>query len=274
MAYIKFCVVTVETVLKDQSVYVTFNKEVDIDSLNYQNIILALNGSTASPLASYDITLSDDLKTLKLHFIDAPIVNQPYILVLQDKISDLEGKTLDKSLFRNVLFKSSVTSDIILNSPANFEVISTQTFSWQETGNDPVNSFRLQIGTDTSFFNTVLDSVIKDQTSVTLSVPLKAGQYYYRVRAEVDSDFGVWSEIRTFLIQESNEYEEEALSEESIVDKENEVTVEDFVGDIKSNIITVEDKPLNGTTPSSFSFLFSEDIDPNDIKISVIRSDF
>lgn len=274
MAYIKFCVIAVETVLKDQSVYVTFNKEVDIDSLNYQNIILALNGSTVSPLASYDITLGDDLKTLKLHFTDSPVVNQPYILVLQDKISDLEGKKLDKSLFRNVIFKSSVTSDITLNSPANFEVISSQTFSWQENGDTLVNSFRLQVSTDTGFFNVVLDTTIKDQTSVTLGVPLKQGQYYYRVRAEDGSDFGIWSETRTFLVQESDEYEEEVLSEESSVIVENEVTVEDLVGDIKNDIITIEDKPLSGVTSPSFSFLFSENIDPNDIKISVIRSDF
>lgn len=274
MAYIKFCVIAVETVLKDQSVYVTFNKEVDADSLNYQNIILALNSSTASPLASYDITLGDDLKTLKLHFTDAPIVNQPYILVLQDKISDLEGKTLDKSLFRNVVFKSSITTDITLNSPANFEVISAQTFSWQENGDNPVNSFRLQISTDTGFLNNALDTIIKGQTSVTLSVPLKSGQYYYRIRAEQDDEFGVWSEIRTFLVQESDEYKEETVSEDSSVTTEDEVTIEDLVGDIRSNVITVEEMPLSGVTPTSFSFLFSEDIDPADIKISVVRSDF
>jgi len=274
MAYIKFCVVAVETNLKDQSVYVTFNKEVDSDSLNYDNIILAVNGSTTAPLASYSIILGDDLKTLKLQFIDAPIVNRPYILVLQDKISDLEGKHLDKSLFRNVSFKSNVTSDIVLNNPSNFEIISEQSFSWQEVGDNLVNSYRLQISSDTGFFNIEVNNVIKDKTVVTLGVPLKPGQYYYRVRAEQDNDYGVWSETRTFLVQESGEYEEDSVNEGTTAVTEDEVAVEDLVGDIRNDIIVVEEKPVSGVTPDSFTFLFSEDINPSDIKISVIRSDF
>ena len=144
MAYIKFCIIAVETSLKEQSIYITFNKELDSDTLNYQNIILAINGTVSAPLASYNIILGDDLKTLKLQFTDSPTVNQPYILVLQDKISDLEGNTLDKSLFRNIIFKSSVTSDITLNSPANFEIITSQNFSWTENGDNLVNSYRVE----------------------------------------------------------------------------------------------------------------------------------
>ena len=272
MAYIKFCVIAVEVSLKDQSIYVTFNKEIDIDSLTYQNIILAYNNSVTSPLAAYNIILNKDLKTLRLQFVDAPIVNQPYILVLQDKISDLEGNTLDKSLFRNVMFKSSVTSDIILNSPANFEVISLQKFSWTEKGDDLVNSYRLQVSTDTGFHNLEVDIIIKDQTDIELNVPLVVGQYFYRVRAEQDDMFGVWSETRTFLVQKSNEYEEDIS--DSNVDSDNDIPVEDLVGDIKDEKFTVEETPINGQTPSSFCFLFSDDIDDSDIKVSVIRSDF
>ena len=273
MAYIKFCIIAVETSLKDQSIYITFNKEVDSDSLNYQNIVLACNNLVTSPLAAYDIILGKDLKTLRLKFVDSPIVNQPYILVLQDKILDLEGNSLDKSLFRNVVFKSSITSDITINSPANFEIITSQTFSWTETGDNLVNSYRLQVSTDTGFHNLEVDTLIKDQTSVTLGAPLKAGQYFYRVRAEQDEMFGVWSNIYTFLVQEATEYEEKPISDDSV--KENEdVAIEDLVGDIIDDKLTLTEQPANGVTPSSFSFLFSDNIDPSGIKISVIRSDF
>lgn len=271
MAYIKFCVIAVETSLKEQSIYVTFNKELDSDTLNYQNIILAINGTVSAPLASYNIILGDDLKTLKLQFTDSPTVNQPYILVLQDKISDLEGNMLDKSLFRNITFRSSVTSDITLNSPSNFEIITSQNFSWTENGDNLVNSYRLQVSSDTGFHNIQVNTFIKDKTSVTLGASLKAGQYFYRVRAETEDMFGIWSEVRTFLVQKNNEYEEESTDN---VTETEEIVVEDLVGDIKDNKIIVEEIPKSGVTPSSFSFLFSEDINPNDIKISVIRSDF
>lgn len=273
MAYIKFCVIAVETSLRDQSVYITFNKEVDSDSLNYQNIILACNNLVTSPLAAYDIILGKDLKTLCLKFIDSPVVNQPYVLVLQDKILDLEGNNLDKSLFRNVTFKSSVTSSITINSPANFEVITSQTFSWTETGDNLVNSYRLQVSTDTGFHNLEVNSLIKDQTSVTLGAPLKVGQHFFRVRAEQDDMFGIWSEIYTFLIQEVSGHEEKPTDGSSVVENED-VTVEDLVGDILDDKLTLLEQPSNGITPASFSFLFSDNLDPSDIKISVIRSDF
>lgn len=274
MAYIKFCVIAVETSLRDQSVYITFNKEVDSDSLNYQNIILACNNLVTSPLAAYDIILGKDLKTLCLKFVDSPVVNQPYILILQDKILDLEGNNLDKSLFRNVTFKSSVTSSITINSPANFEVITSQTFSWTETGDNLVNSYRLQVSTDTGFHNLEVNSLIKDQTSVTLGAPLKVGQYFFRVRAEQDNMFGVWSEIYTFLIQKSSEDNEEKPTDGSSATENDDVPVEDLVGDILDDKLVLLEQPSNGITPASFSFLFSDSLDPSDIKVSVIRSDF
>lgn len=275
MAYIKFCVIAVETSLKSQSVYITFNKEIDEDSLTLQNIILAFNGQGTAPLANFDIILGKDLKTLQLKFIDAPVVNQPYVLILQDKIKDLEGNNLDKSLLRTILFKSSVTSDIILNSPANFEIITEQRFSWSEKGDSLVHSYRLQVSSDTGFHNLLIDSAIKDQTEVIFGASLEPGQYYYRVRAEQEEMFGVWSETRTFLVQQGNEYEEQEISNESSTTSQgDDIIIEDLVHDIKDERITIEEIPKNGITPSSFSFLFSEPINPDSIKISIIRSDF
>lgn len=275
MAYIKFCILTVETSLKDQSIYLTFNKEIDQTTLSYSNIILALNSNYIAPLATYDIVLGDDLKTLQLKFKDAPAVNQPYILMIQENIKDLEGNTLDKSLLRYLEFKSNVTSDVILKSPANFEIVEEQKFSWEERGDNPVNSFRLQVSTDTGFCNIVTDIVIKDQTSIVLGTPLKAGQYFYKIRAEVDDAFGPWCETRTFLVQQDEEYQEQDVSDDSTIDDDKEdVIVEDLVNDVKGERLIVEDSPKSGVTPSSFLFLFSEDIDPESLQVSVIRSDF
>lgn len=275
MAYIKFCIVAVETSLKDQSIYVTFNKEIDTDTVSLQNIVLAVNDTVTAPVTNFKIIVGEDLKTVKLLLADTPAVNTPYVLVIRDTVQDLEGNNLDKSLFRNVMFNSNVTSDVIINSPANFEIITDQTFSWEETGDNLVYSYRLQISSDTGFHNIQADALIKDKQSVTLGAKLKPGQYFFRMRAEQGEEFGLWSQTRTFLVQQSNEYEEESVSEDQQDTEDTETVIEDLVRDIKDDRIIVEEGPVSGVTPTtSFTFLLSEDIKSEGITVSVIRSDF
>lgn len=275
MAYIKFCIVAVEASLKDQSIYVTFNKEIDTDTISLQNVILAVNDTVTAPVAHFQIIVGNDLKTVKLLLTDTPVVNTPYILVIRDTVQDLEGNNLDKSLFRNVMFHSNVTSDVTIKSPANFEIVTEQKIVWEETGKNLVGSYRLQIGSDTGFHNTQVDTLITDQQSITLGATLKAGQYYLRMRVEQGEEFGLWSQIKTFLVQQDKEYEEENVGEDQQATDDEETVIEDLVCDIKDDRIVVEESPANGVTPErSFMFLLSEDINSENITVSVIRSDF
>ena len=275
MAYIKFCIVAVETSLKDQSIYVTFNKEIDTDTISLQNVVLAVNNTVTAPVTNFKIIVGEDLKTVKLLLTESPTVNIPYVLVIRDTVQDLEGNNLDKSLFRNVMFNSNVTSEVTVNSPANFEIITDQTFSWKETGDNLVYSYRLQISSDTGFHNIQVDTLIKDKQSITLGAKLEPGQYFFRIRVEQGEEFGLWSQIRTFLVQQSNEYEEESVSEDQQDTEDTETVIEDLVRDIKDDRIIVEEGPVNGVTPTtSFTFLLSEDIKSEGITVSVIRSDF
>ena len=162
MAYIKFSISAIETDLKDQSIYISFNKEYDSDTISHESILIARksDGVNSALLYDYDIIFSDDLKTVQLKFKSTLEVNQEYVIIIQNTILDLEGKPLDKSLFRNVVFKSTVTSDIKLLSPSNFEIISDKTFRWEEVGETKFNFYRLQISTDTNFYNIILDTTI------------------------------------------------------------------------------------------------------------------
>ena len=275
MAYIKFCVVAVETDLKESSIYIHFNKQVDTDTVNASNITVALRDNTVSTLSYFDLVVSDDLKTITIKFKDTPVVNSDYVIVIQNTLVDLEGNQLDKSLFRSVVFKSTVTSDISLVSPANFEILNTKKFVWTEEGDSPVNSYRIQISDDTGFHNLLIDSIVVGQNDVTFGKELRNGQYYYRIRAELGDDYGTWSEIRTFLIQSDSEYEEEPIAEDSIVETEiGEPTFENLVTEERVDLIGLIEGPKSGVTPSSFSFLFDEDIDISNIKVSIVRSDF
>jgi hypothetical protein len=275
MAYIKFCVVAVETDLKESSIYIHFNKQVDTDTVNASNITVALRDNTVSTLSYFDLVVSDDLKTITIKFKDTPVVNSDYVIVIQNTLVDLEGNQLDKSLFRSVVFKSTVTSDISLVSPANFEILNTKKFVWTEEGDSPVNSYRIQISDDTGFHNLLIDSIVVGQNDVTFGKELRNGQYYYRIRAELGDDYGTWSEIRTFLIQSDSEYEEEPIAEDSTVETEiGEPTFENLVTEERIDLIGLIEGPKSGVTPSSFSFLFDEDIDISNIKVSIVRSDF
>lgn len=275
MAYIKFCVVAVETDLKESSIYIHFNKQVDTDTVNASNITVALRDNTVSTLSYFDLVVSDDLKTITIKFKDTPVINSDYVIVIQNTLVDLEGNQLDKSLFRSVVFKSTVTSDISLVSPANFEILNTKKFVWTEEGDSPVNSYRIQISDDTGFHNLLIDSIVVGQNDVTFGKELRNGQYYYRIRAELGDDYGTWSEIRTFLIQSDSEYEEEPIAEDSTVETEiGEPTFENLVTEERVDLIGLIDGPKSGVTPSSFSFLFDEDIDISNIKVSIVRSDF
>lgn len=275
MAYIKFCVVAVETDLKESSIYIHFNKQVDTDTVNASNITVALRDNTVSTLSYFDLVVSDDLKTITIKFKDTPVVNSDYVIVIQNTLVDLEGNQLDKSLFRSVVFKSTVTSDISLVSPANFEILNTKKFVWTEEGDSPVNSYRIQISDDTGFHNLLIDSIVVGQNDVTFGKELRNGQYYYRIRAELGDDYGTWSEIRTFLIQSDSEYEEEPIAEDSTVETEiGEPTFENLVTEERVDLIGLIEGPKSGVTPSSFSFLFDKDIDISNIKVSIVRSDF
>lgn len=276
MAYIKFCVVAVETDLKEQSIFVHFNKQVDTDTVNEQNITVALRDNSVATLSYFDLFTSDDLKTITIKFRSTPVVNSDYVLVIQNTLQDLEGNKLDKSLFRSVMFKSTVTSSINLISPANFEIIKDKKFIWEEIGDNLINSFRIQISTDTGFHNIVIDSTVVGQTDITFGKELNHGQYYYRIRAEEDDNYGTWSEVRTFLIQEETEYEEETIGDtESVTQTDSsEPTFENLVEEEKTGSLNLIEGPKSGVTPSSFSFLFSEDIDISNVSVSIVRSDF
>ena len=297
MAYIKFSITTIETDLKDQSIYINFNKEYDSDTISHESILIALKSESRNNtlLYDYDIIFSDDLKTVQLKFKSSPEVNSEYVLIIQNTILDLEGKALDKSLFRSVVFKSTVTSDIKLLSPTNFEVIKDKTFKWDEVGEEKFNFYRLQVSTDTNFYNILVDITISDKKEITLGQQIVPGQYFYRIRAEESENYGRWSETRTFLINQTEEIPEEVtpteepstsenddISEEdphtddpiTLHDNETGVVIEDLVNEEQKLPINIIDQPKNGETPASFSFMFDQNIDPNSIKVSVIRSDF
>lgn len=274
MAYIKFSVIAVETDLKEQSIYVHFNKQVDTDTVTTENITVALRDYSLATMSYFDLFVLDDLKTITVKFRNTPVVNADYVLLIQDTLKDLEGNNLDQSLFRNVKFISTVTSTVELVSPVNFEVISTQKFVWKEVGEDLVNKYRIQISSDTAFYDLQTDLVVTDQTELVLGKQLKPGQYFYRMRAESGDDFGIWSETRTFLIQQNTEDKElDVIDTTTTSDLISDIEIENLVEEEQVNILKAIETPESGITHKSFNFMFDEDINTDTLVVSIIRKD-
>lgn len=281
MAYIRFAVISVSTDLQTQSVYITFNKQLDTDTVTLTNLMIASQHKNnkaslglVTDLATFDIDTTDDLKTIILRFHDTPEINTDYALLLREGIADLEGTSLEHTLFRYVRFESTITSKVNLISPANFEKVTDLTLTWEETGSELTNCYRVQVSTENVFHVILIDSVVSDKTSVSLSGQLGPGQYYYRIRPETTEEYGTWSEVRTFIIEDTDPIKTiQQPDETAVVETDIEPVIEDWTTD-RPDRITLETGPDNGVTPLSFMFRFSEDIVSNTITVSVIRSDF
>jgi len=274
MAYIKFCILAVETDLKEQSIIVQFNKQVDTDTVTPKNVYVTLNENNMSTTVPVDIIVDDSLQVLQIKFKETPIINQQYTLLIQDTVLDLEGNQLEYSLFRNVVFNSTVISDIELLSPSNYEVVKSVATSWEELGDSPVNRYRLQVSTDTAFHNIQVNSIVVGKTEVEFSTELTKGQYFWRVRAETKDEYGSWSEIRTFLLStEPSEVGTITHDESDDIPDETAPIIEDLVSENENSLVLLQG-PESGSTLQSFLFNFSEDIDISDMKVSIIRSDY
>ena len=105
---------------------------------------------------------------------------------------------------------------------------------------------------------------------------LEPGQYFIRIRAQQDDEYGYWSPLKTFIIDD-NKSEDVDSSESNPNDDENTNNDDDgpvIIEDDNTNELVIVSTSENGITPLSFEITFNEDIDISEAKIEVIRSDF
>lgn len=271
MAEMNFVLLSIQTSLKQKSVFIECSLDIDEDTIDANSIIIL--DKTKSTIELYDSEVDG-------HLIQARLKNDPqpgdkYTILVQDTIKSIVGDKLEEAIFREIAFDSEVTSDVNILSPANFEKVHATKISWEEKGEHPVNSFDVQVAKENVFYNIVTSSKVTGQTEVEFP-DLPDGQYYVRCRAAKGDDYGRWSNVITFLYSAP-----ETTPEPPTDDKEKDPTIVDPPSDDGSLIIddvvelTLDEPPTNGVTPKdSFTFAFSEDINIDDAEIKVYRSDF
>lgn len=258
--YQEFSVLRISTNLMEKKVFIEFSLDVNRDTATLDTLVLA--DKATSKLIDTRIHVNRNIVELEL--ANWPIPNTEYMIKVQKGITSIVDDELPDSLQRNVVFKSEITSVVEVQSPADHEEIDELFISWKETQVRPsenlVRSYYLEIATNNVFYDIVKKTEVHDKDSITLS-SLPDGQYYLRVRAQKDGQYGRWSDVVTFIVNRENK--EPGHIDDAIEDDDGPV----FEEELKT--ITI---PVNGETPESFLLEFDEEIDPDSIQdIIVIR---
>ena len=192
----KFDIVTVVASLAERIITLKLSREVDEQSISSDVIALSEKASRRVVPCTYEVAGS----VVTMRLLEWPVPNSEYVLLVQKDVKSVLGETLPASLQRNITFNSALTSEITILSPVMFEQLAVATLIWRETGDGVCNKFYVEIATDASFSNICRNSAVEDQTELVLG-GLADGQYYCRVRAQQEAEYGRWSQIVSFLIK-------------------------------------------------------------------------
>lgn len=277
MSEYRFDVREISHSLKEQGVRIDFSLDLDEDTINLDNVILAVLDKGAQRMVPFELLVDGGTLFLKLNEWAVP--NQRYTLLIQPGIESITGDKLDHAVMRNFTFPSEVTSEVNIKSPGDFERVKEAKFTWEESGDKKIGNFYLEIAKDSAFYDIVLRANTGESSYET---ELKEnGQYFLRVRAQAGVDsYGHWSDKKTFLLENTCSCEcpdcpdnkESTSGDVTTGDKpDGPIVIED---DTDPKVLTLITKPENGITPPYFDFVFDNDIDITDATVEIVRSDF
>lgn len=253
--YQKFTVSSLKVQEASNTIVVGFTFDVDEDTVSDRSIYVTEAKAGVQPLMQVEKTV--DGSTITLHYVHLK-VNTPYEIHVTKDIHSILDNPLAIEFLKEFQLKSEVDSTISIISPVDHEEQPQLKLHFKETpgANKMVfKSYRVQAATDVNFLDLVLDDKVKvDKLDF---APFKENrQYFVRVRAEMDGNYGNWSEPVTF--------------------SQNTLDLTEAIPDSDADDVLVERpleviaKPETGESPSSFIIEFNGDIDPASIDISSI----
>nr|DAP54852.1 MAG TPA: hypothetical protein [Caudoviricetes sp.] len=200
-----FQLLSISHSLKDKLIHLTFSLDIDEESV-VDNIYLMQE----KPRKIVPCKVIVDGRNIDVKLNDWPIPNIQYSLIIEPgKILSITEDKLEYLLPAHVEFKSEVTSEIKIISPSNFEEITDGLkVRWKEIGVNPTLRYYVEISTENTFynivFNTVVDKTIQpcveNEYTVELPTIKTPGQYYIRIRAENEKEYGRWSKIISVVL--------------------------------------------------------------------------
>lgn len=231
----------------NNKIVIEFTLHLDKTTVNFDKVIV-IDGVTRK-MPKYKIEIQ---KTkMNILFEEDPVPNRNYEIRILDGVRSAFGDYLEGSWSRGFVFKSSIDSTIEIISPSDFEVMEELNIKWKEIIKKEKNSdrFKIEISKENVFFNNPIITSTFNKDSIILS-DLEDGQYYLRMRAESESEYGEWSETISFIIKKKQ------------IEEELPVFFDDLV---------FSEVPENGTQSDIFKFKVLSDVVIDRENISIVK---
>lgn len=286
----EFNLLSVHMVAAEKRIDLLFNFDIEPKSVQGDSVILSRTRDDDH--IPFKLVIKNSLISLQLD--DWPDTNEPYTLLINAEITNIVGRHLQSTVRRKLTFHSEITNQAIIVSPHNFETVQELSFKIEERGDqEPILRYYVEIAKENRFYNTVYNAHI-DKPEFTLNIvpELEAGQYYVRVRAEYDEEYGPWSPLITFCYKEEPNPEfpiepvggnaEMPGAWDDLYDSKTELLDPQLQKEAEPVIDVISDLellayPENGVTPTKNQLIFEFDKDINLEMISsvvLIRKDF
>ena len=284
----EFNLLSVNTVAAEKRLDLLFNFDIKPESVKGDSVILSRAEDDFH--IPFKLVVKNDL--ISLHLDDWPNTNEPYFLIINAAVTNIVGRHLQSTVKRKITFHSEIVSKTYVVSPHNFETIQDLSFKLEEKEGD-IGRYYIEIAKENRFYNTVYTAFVDKKEFILHIVPdLMPGQYYARVRTELDEEYGPWSPVVTFCYKEepNPEYPIEPVGGnaempsawDDLYDSKSEILDSSVIDDIEESIDIKTDLellafPENGVTPEKNQLIFEFDhpIDESMIdSVILIRKDF
>lgn len=255
-----FSVTEIFTDLYKKEIAVHFSFDLLSTTIHSKSIKLVNNTDGSVIPLKYSINKSCILLTL----VEDPVPDAEYILFINKEVQSITGTFLQTQYIRHIVFKSKFKQTVDIVKPANLEEVTIPKIVWKENYvEEPVLRYRLQISDTNEFFNLLVNTLITDQQEIIISNLIEPNQYFVRVRVEREKEYGVWSDIISFVLNTRPQKEEyqKKVDARPVFFKPLKITT----------------TPTIDTDNNSFIIEFDSMIDPTKItenSISIYRKDW
>ena len=288
--YQEFCILDVEPKAYEKKLIIYTNKDLSRTRFETEAQVQVYERKSKSE-ALFTKSIDETNKNIVIEFNDWPIPNTEYIVSVKNLYTVVD-EPIESNIKKKVVFPSTIASTITITEPAMFQQIKennlTVTFIETSETSELINSYYLEIGTNTAFDNIVVHSNVKEK-SVKIDVPAP-NQYFLRVRAEKEdkSEYGKWSDTISFRVGDRINTEDKDdpnyndhnydidpdIKKDPDIDDPKKDNPDEPDIDIDLETFEVLNKIKQNVTPENILLQLSKEIDPDCVpNIMIIKSE-
>lgn len=288
--YQEFCILDVEPKAYEKKLIIYTNKDLSRTRFETEAQVQVYERQSKSE-ALFTKSIDETNKNIVIEFNDWPIPNTEYIVSVKNLYTVVD-EPIESNIKKKVVFPSTIASTITITEPAMFQQIKennlTVTFIETSETSKLINSYYLEIGTNTAFDNIVVHSNVKEK-SIKIDVPAP-NQYFLRVRAEKEdkSEYGKWSDTISFRVGDRINTEDKDdpnyndhnydidpdIKKDPDIDDPKKDNPDEPDIDIDLETFEVLNKIKQNVTPENILLQLSKEIDPDCVpNIMIIKSE-